>query len=85
MAGLGGRIKCAAGDLYAEQQLSDERYIRRQLDCVLGRGPCDDNGALIRSKLGLAWDCCGNYHCPRAGILENITALGPVYWKISPP
>merc|ERR1719367_975363 len=46
--GLGGQIKCAAEDLYAKQQLSDKRYIRQQLDCVLNRGPCDENGALIR-------------------------------------
>ena len=50
MVGLGDRLKCAAEDLYAEQQLGDKQYIRQQLDCVLSRGPCDDSGALIRSK-----------------------------------
>ena len=53
VAGLGSQIKCAAEDLYAEQQLSDKRYIRQQLECVLNRGPCDKNGALIRSKFCL--------------------------------
>ena len=50
MASLGDRIKCAAEDLYADQQLADKQYIRQQLDCVLSRGPCDENGNLIRSE-----------------------------------
>ena len=50
MANLGGKIKCAAEDLYADQQLADKQYIRQQLDCVFSRGPCDENGNLIRSE-----------------------------------
>ena len=50
VANLGGKIKCAAEDLYADQQLADKQYIRQQLDCVLSRGPCDENGNLIRSE-----------------------------------
>ena len=50
VASLGDRIKCAAEDLYAERQLGDKQYIRQQLDCVLSRGPCDENGTLIRSE-----------------------------------
>jgi len=48
VASLGDRIKCAAEDLYAEQQLGDKQYIRQQMDCVLSRGPCDENGSLLR-------------------------------------
>ena len=50
VSNIGSKIQCAAEDLYADNQLGDRRYIRQQLDCVLGRGPCDDNGNLIRSE-----------------------------------
>ena len=50
VSNIGSKIQCAAEDLYADNQLRDRRYIRQQLDCVLGKGPCDDNGNLIRSE-----------------------------------
>ena len=84
MASLGDRIKCAAEDLYAERQLGDKQYIRQQLDCVLSRGPCDENGTLIRSEClshshvwaetereGEGYDLC-NRHISLAGMAPDI-------------
>ena len=80
VASLGDRIKCAAEDLYAERQLGDKQYIRQQLDCVLSRGPCDENGTLIRSEClshtcgprgGKGYELC-NGHISLAGMAPDI-------------
>ena len=44
---------CAATNFIAEEKLKDEAFIRSQLDCAMGRAPCDDIGRQIKSKLHL--------------------------------
>lgn len=73
VASLGDRIKCAAEDLYAEQQLGDKQYIRQQLDCVLNRGPCDENGTLIRSE---CYSCRGRASEGRTHVNGHISLAG---------
>ena len=41
---------CAATNLIAEEKLKDETFIRSQLDCAMGRAPCDEIGRQIKSK-----------------------------------
>jgi len=46
--GLIDKIKCKAVDLGSDLRLQDENFVRTQLDCVLGEGPCDELGAEIK-------------------------------------
>ncbi len=35
----------------ADVRLNDKEYMRKQIDCVLDKGPCDEIGGEIKSEL----------------------------------
>jgi len=39
---------CATANLITDEKMKDEKFIRFQLDCALGRGPCDVIGNKIK-------------------------------------
>lgn len=39
---------CAATNFVAEEKLKDEAFIKEQLDCAMGRKPCDELGRQIK-------------------------------------
>lgn len=41
-------VTCAATNLIADEKLKDEAFIRSQMDCAMGRGPCDEVGKKIK-------------------------------------
>ena len=41
-------ILCAAKSFASEIRLKDEAFMKKQLDCVLDKGPCDKTGNLIK-------------------------------------
>ena len=43
-------VTCAATNLIADEKLKDEAFIRSQMDCAMGRGPCDEVGKKIKCK-----------------------------------
>merc|ERR1712008_471133 len=45
---LGQTVKCKAVDVASDVRLQDENFVRQQLDCVLGEGPCDELGGTIK-------------------------------------
>merc|ERR1711997_1182708 len=45
---IGQTVKCKAVDVASDVRLQDENFVRQQLDCVLGEGPCDELGATIK-------------------------------------
>ncbi len=47
LGSIGDRLKCGAEDAALSARLGDRRFMRRQIDCVLGRAPCDEDGAEI--------------------------------------
>ena len=44
----GPGILCAAKSFASEIRLKDEAFMKKQLDCVLDKGPCDKTGNLIK-------------------------------------
>ena len=49
-SGIIGGLKCSAEKLASDIKLSDESFVRSQLDCVLDQGPCDELGSTLKSK-----------------------------------
>merc|ERR1711953_964848 len=47
-SGLIGGLKCSAEKLASDIKLSDEAFVRSQLDCVLDQGPCDELGSTLK-------------------------------------
>lgn len=45
---IGQTVKCKAVDVASDVRLQDENFVRQQLDCVLGEGPCDELGGTIK-------------------------------------
>ena len=43
-------VSCAATDVITDNQLKDENFIRSQMNCAKGTGPCDQIGKQIKSK-----------------------------------
>lgn len=49
--GIGNILKpvsCAATDIITDNQLNDEKFIRSQMNCARGTGPCDQIGKQIK-------------------------------------
>jgi hypothetical protein len=42
--------QCAATNFITDEKMKDEEFIKFQLNCAMGRGPCDDIGKEIKSK-----------------------------------
>ena len=47
---IGNWLKCKGTDAVSEVKLQDENFVRKQLDCVLDRGQCDELGATLKRK-----------------------------------
>ena len=45
------QAKCEAKKFVSGQMLNDERFIKKQINCVMDKGPCDDTGKLIKRKI----------------------------------
>ena len=43
-------VSCAATNVITDNQLKDEKFIRSQMNCAKGTGPCDQIGKQIKSK-----------------------------------
>merc|ERR1719464_1266931 len=41
-------VSCAATDIITDNQLNDEKFIRSQMNCARGTGPCDQIGKQIK-------------------------------------
>jgi len=41
-------VSCAATDVITDNQLNDEKFIRSQMNCARGTGPCDQIGKQIK-------------------------------------
>lgn len=48
-------VSCAATDVITDNQLKDEKFIRSQMNCAKGSGPCDQIGKQIKSKTRVGW------------------------------
>lgn len=46
--GVANGVSCAATNLITDDKLSDDDFIRFQMDCASNRGPCDDIGRQIK-------------------------------------
>jgi len=47
-SGVANGVSCAATNLITDDKLSDDDFIRFQMDCASNRGPCDDIGRQIK-------------------------------------
>ena len=47
---IGNWLKCKGTDAISEVRLQDENFVRKQLDCVLDRGKCDELGATLKRR-----------------------------------
>lgn len=41
-------LLCKGSDVTVDIKLKDKRYVQKQLDCVLNKGPCDKTGLMIK-------------------------------------
>jgi len=46
--GLLDTITCKTKNLFANQKLNDEAFMRTQIDCLLSKGPCDETGRELK-------------------------------------
>lgn len=46
--GLLDTIACKTKNLFANQKINDEAFMRTQIDCLLSRGPCDETGSELK-------------------------------------
>ena len=44
------KAKCEAKKFVSGQMLNDERFIKKQINCVLEKGECDETGSMIKRK-----------------------------------
>ena len=44
-------VSCAATNVITDNQLKDEKFIRSQMNCAKGTGPCDQIGKQIKSRV----------------------------------
>ena len=44
------KAKCEAKKFVSGQMLADERFIKKQINCVLEKGECDETGSMIKRK-----------------------------------
>ena len=42
--------QCAATNFITDEKMKDTEFIQFQLNCAMGRGPCDEIGDKIKSK-----------------------------------
>ena len=45
------RAKCEAKKFVSGQMLNDERFIKKQINCVLDKGECDETGKMIKRMI----------------------------------
>jgi hypothetical protein len=45
------RAKCGVKKFVSGQMLNDEQFIKKQINCVLDKGECDETGKMIKRIL----------------------------------
>ena len=71
-------VSCAATDVITDNQLKDEKFIRSQMNCAKGSGPCDQIGKQIKSKTRVGWPTL------YFNFLYSFSS-GGASWPLSPP